>query len=175
MINQKLKEALKKAGINEGLADLINITAENQIEGIVNQLKSTQTEDSELDYSLIIKSKGFTDYIKKKGGFTKFIEETPILKSGHDSAVTNAINTNKRKILKELANDSSEDLGQTPVQSTEQGTKQNEDTPVWAKTLMAKVDAFEKNTQQSSKLEQAKAVLDASKISTRQLKKELGK
>ena len=35
MLKQKLKDALKLAGLSEGLADFISITEESQIEGIV--------------------------------------------------------------------------------------------------------------------------------------------
>lgn len=156
MLKEKLKKALKKAGLSEGLVDVINITSEDQIEGIVNQLKSTQDNELELDYSLIIKSEGFKQYVEKQGGFKKIVEESPVLKSGHDKAITEAVNTNKKKLLKELAQDGD---------GEESGQQQNDgDTPAWAKALIEKVNGFEKKTQESSKLEQAKSVLNASKI-----------
>ena len=84
-----------------------------------------------------LRTQEFADYVNKKGGFTKFIEETPVLKSGHDSAVSNAVKTNRKKLLKELTVDNrSIDL--------KNAVSQNDEISAWAKALMEKVDGFDK-------------------------------
>ncbi|MDB0600323.1 hypothetical protein PL373_13175 [Tenacibaculum maritimum] len=157
-IIEKLKEALKKAGLNEGLADVINITTEDQIEGIVTQLKSTQQPSQEgLDFAKIVTSSEFSQFVEKNG-FDKVLEMSKTLQSEHDKKVTKGVQTFKEKFMKTLDPNEGGEGKQDPK------TEPNNDMPQWAKDLTAKIDGLEKNTQTSSKLEKAKIALKSSNI-----------
>lgn len=165
MLKQKLKEALKAAGLKEGLVDLINITSEDQIEGIVNSLKSTQSpEDVTPDFNKILGSQEFADYVTTNG-FDKVVTLSKPLQREHDKKVTAGIKTFSDKHFKQINEENID--GMNP-----DGTpKTNDDMPAWAKTLIDKVDGIEKSKTTESKLEQARAVLNASKVLPDHLKK----
>lgn len=155
MLKEKLKAALKAAGLNEELADKINITSESQIEGIVISLQSTQNSQ-ELNFTEILGSQEFANFINTTG-FDNVVKLSKPLQSEHDKKVTAGIKTFQEKWLKKANGDDTNDDDNDP-------SKKNDDMPAWAKTLMEKVDNFEKSKTKTSKLEQAKAIIDKSTV-----------
>ncbi|MEE9408263.1 MAG: hypothetical protein V3V28_09330 [Polaribacter sp.] len=166
MLKQKLKDALKLAGLSEGLADFISITEESQIEGVITSLKSTQNPDDVTpDFNKILGSEEFAKYISKTG-FEKVIELSKPLKSGHDKKVTEGIKNNQEKYFKQINPENKEEMNEDGTPKT---PKKDDDMPAWAKTLMDKVEGIEKSKTTESKLEQAKASLKGSKIISEKL------
>ncbi len=167
MLKEKLKEALKKAGLSEGLADLISITEESQIEGVITSLKSTQNPDDVTpDFNKILGSQEFAEYISKTG-FEKVIELSKPLKSGHDKKVTEGIKKNQQKYFKQIIDENDDDMNSDGTKKT---TVSNDDMPGWAKVLVEKVESFEKTKSTESKLEQAKKWLKGSEVIPEKLK-----
>ncbi|WP_142783357.1 hypothetical protein [Changchengzhania lutea] len=162
MLKGKLKKALKKAGLNEELAQNINITSEDQIEGIIISLQSTQSNDSQLDFSQVLGSQEFADFIEKNG-FDGVLKLSKSLQSEHDKKVTAGIKTFKDKYFKQIDGDDNDD--------DEDGAQNNDNKmPAWAKALMEKVDGIEKSKTTESKLEQAKAAITKSEALPDKLK-----
>lgn len=149
MLKEKLKEALKKAGLDEGLADVINITEESQIEGVINSLKPQETT---IDFQAILQSKEFATFVQKNG-FDKVLDFSKTLQSEHDKKVTKGVNTFKEKFLK----------GLTPDDGNKNTPNDNE-MPAWAKQMMETVNNLSKDKATASKLEQAKNVISNSKL-----------
>jgi len=168
-MKDKLKEALKKAGLSEGIADFITITEESQIEGIVNTLKSTQTNDVTPDFNKILGSQEFGEFITKTG-FEKVIELSIPLKSGHDKKVTEGIKKNQEKYFKQINGENTDEMNEDGTPKTKTG----DEMPAWAKKLEEKIDGFEKSKTKESKLEQATTVLKASKIIPEKLQTKWG-
>ncbi|MBS9774588.1 MAG: hypothetical protein KGV59_05460 [Tenacibaculum sp.] len=153
MLKEKLKEALKKAGLNEGLADVINITSEDQIEGVVNSL---QPQNPTLDFSAVLQSKEFATYVQQVG-FDKVLEQSKTLQSEHDKKVTKGVETFKSKFLKTLTPDDGQG-------GNEPKPNQGDDVPAWAKQLMDTVSNLSQEKARATKLEQAQAVISKSKL-----------
>lgn len=153
-LKEKLKARLKELGLNEGLAEIIAITSEDQIEGIVDQLKPS-TEEDVPDFNKILSSKEFTDYVAKNG-FDKVLGASKTLQSAHDKKVTDGIKSFKEKYFKKIDGEE-EDEPKKP--------KMADDAPEWAKALIAKVESFEKKEQHSTKAEQVKELMSKSKLS----------
>lgn len=149
MLKEKLKKALKKAGLKEELAENINITSESQIEGIVISLQSTQNADTTLNFTEILGSAEFTEFITKTG-FDGVLKLSKPLQSEHDKKVTSGIKTFQEKYFKTINGEDDDDGNET-----DDGNKM----PAWAKALMEKVDGIEKSKTKESKLEQAKAAI----------------
>jgi hypothetical protein len=156
MLKEKLKAALKAAGLNEELAETINITSEAQIEGAVLGLQSTQSTQ-ELDFNTVLGSSEFARFVTKSG-FDNVIKLSKSLQSEHDKKVTAGIKTFQEKWLKKANGEGD------PGEGGEGSQQQNGDMPAWAKQLMDKVDSFEKMKTKTSKLEQAKETLKKSTI-----------
>lgn len=152
MILEKLKAALRAAGLSEELANHINITSEDQIQGIVASLKPTST-DQELDFKKVLASQEFSKYVADNG-FDNVLKLSKSLQSEHDKKVTQGVHTFKQKFLKDL----------DPEGNPTPGTDTSNDTPEWAKALISKVDALETKGQQSSKLEQVQSLMKTSKL-----------
>ena len=146
---EKLKSALKAAGLNEGLADVISITSEDQIEGVINKLKPTQNE---LDIPKILGSEEFKTYAESVG-FKKVIELSKPLQSGHDKGVTDGIKSFQEKYLKTVNGEGEGDDGDDPKKM-----------PEWAKKLSDKIDKFETEKAKGGKLEEAKKLMQESKL-----------
>ena len=143
MLKKKLQKALKKAGLSEGLADVINITSEDQIQTIVDQLKSNSTPegDEDIDLEDIIKSEAFEKFVKENG-FDKVLELSKTLQSEHDRKVTTGIKNGLENFLKKK---SSKPKGE---EGDETNSDLGDDAPEWAKALMKKVDGLEKKQLQ---------------------------
>lgn len=155
MLKQKLIEALKKAGLNEGLADFITITEESQVEGVISSLQSTQNPDSVTpDYEKIVGSEGFGQWVKEKG-FTKVIEISKSLKSGADSMVTQGVKTFSDKHFKQI----------TDGNAGKEGNAQKTDDPVLdaLQKISQRIDGLEQSKTTESKKEQAKKAISESK------------
>lgn len=166
MLKQKLKDALKLAGLSEGLADFISITEESQIEGVVNSLKSTQNPDDVTpDFNKILGSQEFTDFISKNG-FDKVTALSKALQSAHDKKVTDGIKTFQETYFKKINGENNDDMN---PDGTPKKPISNDEIPAWAKALTEKIEGLEKSKTAASKLEQAKASLKASKIISEKL------
>lgn len=151
MLKEKLKQALKAAGLSEGLADVINITSEDQIEGVIQSL---QPQNPTLDFSAILQSKEFATFVQQNG-FDKVLELSKTLQSEHDKKVTKGVQTFKDNFVKTLTPD---DGGNEP------NPNGVEEMPSWAKQLMETVGNLSKEKETSTKLEQAKATISKSKL-----------
>lgn len=89
MLKEKLKQALKQKGLNEGLADKITITEESEIEEIVNQLAPAGATPS---YEEVLASEEFATYVEANG-FDKVVGLSKTLQKFHDQKVTKGIAT----------------------------------------------------------------------------------
>ncbi len=163
MLKEKLKKALKDAGLSEGLADVINITSEDQIEGVIQSLQH-QT----MDFSTILQSKEFATYVQTVG-FDKVLEQSKTLQSEHDKKVTKGVETFKSKFLKTLTPNNGQG-GNEP--NPNQG---GDDVPAWAKQLMETVTNLSQEKARAMKLEQAQAVISKSKLPEKFQKKWLNR
>ncbi len=168
-LKEKLKAALKKAGLDEGLAKIITVESEDQIEGIINQLKPTSS-DEELDFNQILSSEAFSKFAIKNG-FDAILKASKTLQSEHDKKVTAGIKSFKEKYFKKIDgdDDGEEDEGQTKKKNM------GDETPQWAKDLMAKVEGLEKKETTSSKSAQVKELLSKSKLSKKLQEKWVGR
>ena len=154
---EKLKTALKEAGLSEELANLVKIDSENQIEGVINLLKPTQTpNENELDFGKIIESKAFTKYVEEVG-FDKVLEKSKTLQSAHDKKVTGGIKSFKDKYFKDINGE--EDKGQKQTADND-----SKDIPNWAKGLLQKVENLEKNNRVKSNISEAEEIIKKSKL-----------
>lgn len=160
MLKGKLKEALKKAGLNEELAETINITSESQIEGIVISLQSTQTADSEFNFAEILGSQQFADYVAENG-FDGVMKLSKKLQSEHDKKVTAGIKTFQEKYFKKINGEDDE----FNEDGTKKVTSSGDEPPAWAKALIAKVDGIESDKSQLSHEAKVKEALGKSKLS----------
>lgn len=148
MILEKLKAALRAAGLSEELANHINITSEDQIQGIVASLKPTST--GELDFEKVLASEEFSQFVKEQG-FDNVIKLSKAIQSGHDLKVTQGVQTFKEKFIK----DPNHDGNQKPTSG---------DEPEWLKALNKRLDSLETKGQQATKLEQAQSLMKASSL-----------
>lgn len=153
---EKLKAALKKAGLKEGLADHIKIESEDQIEGIVNQLRPTPEGEDTLDFKKILSSKEFADFVEEKG-FDQVVEGSKTLKSGYDRHVSKGIKTFKEKYLRTSEPEPDED-------TDDKGGKGGDDMPKWAKALIDKVDSYQKKDEANQWSDQVAQALKKSKL-----------
>lgn len=168
-LKEKLKAALKKAGLNEGLAEIITIESEDQIEGIINQLKPTTSEE-ELDFNQILSSEAFSKFAIKNG-FDALLKASKTLQSEHDKKVTAGIKSFKEKYFKKIdgEEDEEEDEGQKKKKNM------GDEIPKLLKDLMAKVEGLEKQEKTSSKSAQVKELLSKSKLSKKLQEKWVGR
>ena len=157
MLKKKLIEALKKAGLKEGLADLINITSEDQIEGVVNQLKQTQNNDeSVLDFEKILRSENFENYVQKNG-FDKVLGLSKTLQSEHDRKVTKGIATGLDNFLKKKDNNQQEG-----EQQTNSETKAK--TPDYVQMIFDRLDKIENSKKELEFTEKVENALKNSSL-----------
>lgn len=139
---KKLKKALQAAGLDEGLAELINIASEDQIEGVVAKLKPTQPK---LNYNEVIASEEFKDHVETTG-FDAVIESCKPLKSGVDKKVTTGVNTFKDKMEKKKGGEEDSELAKQ------------------LQALSDKFDSLSTEKAQEEKLQSAKAALLKTKV-----------
>lgn len=156
MNKKKLKLALKKAGLDEGLADYISVENESDIAKIVNQLKgsvASDDDDPEISPDEFVKSKAFTDYLEENG-FDKLLTLNTKLQSEHDKKVTQGIKSFKSKVMG--------DEGQ-------EGTKPKKDdvpdeAPEWFKPFAKTLVDLSKEKEKSTKMTKAQDALSKSKL-----------
>lgn len=153
MLKEKLKAALKTAGLSEELANNITITSEAQIEGIVIGLQSTHANDGNLDFNAVLGSPEFSEFITKTG-FDSVLKLSKTLQSEHDKKVTAGIKTFQDKYFKKINGEPD------PIDDPQP----KDDTPAWAKKLMTEVAELKDSKTIATKQEQAKALLSKSKI-----------
>src|SRR5690606_9200907 len=149
---EKLKKALKDKGLNEELANIVRIENESEIEGIVSSLASTQTQPQTIDFSEVIASEDFNAFYKEHG-FDGILKLNKNLQSDHDKKLTQGIQTRLNKFMK------SKGLG-----GDEEEEEEKDQMPSWAKTLLDKVEGFEKNQTTKSKREKAIEALSKSAL-----------
>ncbi|WP_417444638.1 hypothetical protein [Joostella sp.] len=155
---EKLKKALKEKGLNEGLADIVKIENESEIEGIVSSLASTQTPPQELDFTEVIASEDFSKFFEKHG-FDGLLKLNTKLQSEHDKRVTKGIQTRLEKFLKTKGKGGNEN-----EEDNDDEMEEDEKAPAWAKALMEKVDGLEKQQTTKSKQQKAREALEKSKL-----------
>ena len=167
-LKEKLKTALKTAGLSEGLANLIKVDSEDQIEGVIRLLKPTQaSNETELDFEKIIRSKAFTKYVEEVG-FDKILEQSKTLQSAHDKKVTGGIKSFKDKYFKEIQPSENKEQKQT-------ADNHSKDIPDWAKGLLQKVENLEKNNRAKSNISEAEEIIKKSKLPKTLQKKWIGR
>lgn len=149
MLLEKLKKALKKAGLAEELANYINITTEGEIEGVIASLQNP-TQSSELDFAKILGSEEFSKFVNENG-FDKVLELSKGIQSGHDLKVTQGIRTATEKFLKGLNPDDSNILSNN--------RQKGDDVPSWAKSLMNDIQEIKAGNQKELKLEKADTLM----------------
>lgn len=141
----KLKKALQAAGLDEGLAEMLNITSEAQIEGVIAKLKPTPTKPN-LDE--IISSDEFKEYIETTG-FDAVIEKSKALKSGVDKKVTTGVNTFKENMERKKPEEPNSEIAELKEMLQKNAEK---------------LQQFEQQQTHQSKVLRAKAALAESKI-----------
>ena len=155
-ILKKLKKELKKAGLSEGLADVLNITKEDEIEGAITLLKSTQkSNENELDYSEVLSSEEFKKFVTDNG-LEGVLKHSKTLQGLTDQKVNKGIKTATEKIMKELDPDYKGD--DTPPKGDDK------EVPEWFKPFASQMQESQKNKERSAKLEKAKEALKDSDI-----------
>lgn len=160
MLKKKLKKALKEAGLSEGLADVINITSEDQIENIVNQLKQSSSDDEpEIDFEDILQSDAFNEFVEENG-FDAVIQLSKTLQSEHDRKVTKGIKNGLDNFLKKKGGKS-----KSKDENIDDDLDLEDDKiPPYVKALMKKIDKLEKNNNQSDFSAKVNAALSKSKL-----------
>lgn len=165
MLKKKLKLALVNAGLNEALADVVTVKSESEIETIITYLKQgagggTSDDEVEITPEDFLASKAFSDYIEQNGIDAVF-GKSKKLKSVFDQKVSKATDTYKSNLEKKL-------LGGGNAEEDEDDAKNKkpnmDDAPDWAKALLKDVAELKREKQTGSKLEQAKAVMEKSKL-----------
>ncbi len=148
----KLLKALLSSLVAQGLIseELANVTEENQIEGIVNHIKSTQ--QTEPNFTELLASDKFKTFVTDNG-FAKVLELSKTLKSEHDKKVTQGIQTFKEKLEK-----------QNGANGDPKTNEMSDEVKELLKTLTEKVTNLENEKNKVSKLEQAKALIGKSKL-----------
>lgn len=160
---EKLKAALKKAGLSEALGDVITITDEAQIETIIQQMTAGGTASTEeTPIEEVLASQAVTDYIKKHG-FDKFAKLNVEVQREHDKKVTKGITTFKKKLLGEKT---AEEIAaeQAAAAAATGGKEAPEGMPAWFAPFAKTVNdlAMAKTTQ--SNAEKAAAALEKANI-----------
>lgn len=156
-LKEKLIEELKKQGLNEGLADLNSITTEDQIEGVIAKLKPTQPSQREIDFSSVLASQEFSEFVNSNG-LEGVLKHSKTLQGLTDKKVTKGVQTAMKKYLTTLDSE-----GDTNILNDKQSNS-DDGIPEWAKNMLQKIDGLEKKTQTSIKLEKAKEALEKSDI-----------
>ena len=157
MLKERLKKALKKAGLNQGLADLINITSEDQIEGVITQLKQTQNNDEPtIDFGEILKSEAFESYVQENG-FDKVLELSKTLQSEHDRKVTKGISKGLETVLKKTG-------GKSTEEENKSDSGKNDDTPEWAKSLEQRIYNIESGNKKTEFKDKVTKALSSSTL-----------
>lgn len=158
-LKEKLKEALRKEGLNEELADLVAITEEAQIEGIVTKLKPQEADPQAPDFSNILSSEAFSKYVSENG-FQKVLETSKALQSEHDKKVQAGIKTFSEKYFKKLNNEDEEE------DKTKQSTKDGEQIPAWAKALVDGLNEIKQKEQKQAQASTLNELLSKSKLTS---------
>ncbi len=153
-----LKEELKKAGLSEELANSIQITSKDQIEGVLKLLKPTQ--EPSLDLKKIVASQTFSEFLEKEG-FDGLLKLNKKLQSNHDKKITDAQKKAAERIMKEFETGEGGEGTQSP---TTPNQPNGDEMPEWAKGLVKRFDALDKEKDEDSKREQALSVLNGSKL-----------
>lgn len=90
MLKEKLKQALKQKGLNEGLAEIVTIENEEQIEDIVTQLSTAGVTPP--NYEEVLASEEFATYVEEQG-FDKVLGLSKTIQKFHDKKVTDGVTT----------------------------------------------------------------------------------
>lgn len=152
-LKELLKKALKEAGLNEELANHITITSEEQIEGIVSNLKP---KERGIDFAKIIGSKEFSDFVSSKG-YDEVLKLSKALQSGTDKKVTQGIKTH----LSKLTPDGDEEPNPSELKNP---NDPNVKFLELLSNLSEKVDGLSKERQRDSKLEDARKLIGKSQL-----------
>lgn len=160
---EKLKEALKKAGLSEELAGIISVTEEGQIDSIVQQLTGVKpTKETTVDVSEFLASQAVSEYIQKNG-FDSLLKLNKTVQSEHDKKVAQGITTFKNKLLggektpEQIAAEDTAKAGGTSGDNDEK-------MPAWAKALVTKIEGLEKEKQTESKLDKARKAMESANL-----------
>lgn len=136
-MKKKLIKELLKAGLSEELAEFINVSTEDEITAIIQQLQVTPTETN---FTELLESEEFTKFVTDNG-YDKVLQLSKSLKSGTDKKVTDGIDTFKK--------------GKTPVTTEEQKDNQ---------ALLDRLSKLEETNTNAALLKGAKALLEGSEI-----------
>lgn len=171
MLKKKLKKALKEAGLSEGLAEVINITSEDQIETIVNQIKEGGSDDNpDLDFEDILQSEAFNEFVEENG-FDAVIQLSKTLQSEHDRKVTKGIKNGLDNFLKKKGGGKAKT---TKGGDTNPDLEEENNIPAWAKALTEKIDKLEKSKNQEDWSQRVKEALNKSQVLPENLKTKWG-
>ncbi len=141
-MEEKLKEALKQQGLSEGLADVLRIATEDDIEGVISLLKPTPVQ---MDIPTFLESEALQNYVKDHG-FEKVLEHSKTLQSEHDKKVTAGINSFKQR----------KDTAQEPPTA--------DDQPQWARELQERMAFLETEKKQNLRVKEAQDLLEKSNL-----------
>lgn len=165
----RLKNALKKAGLSEGLADKMNDWDDEEIKSYITTLESNANDgdddDDEVDIEALIGSDEFEEWVEENG-FDKLMQKSKAIQSGNDRKVGQALNTVKGKLTGKKGKEDDDD---------DDGAVATDGMPDWFKPFAKQLGKLNKEQQQGTKLEQAKEAMKASKLPPQLQKKWLGR
>jgi hypothetical protein len=156
---EKLKQALKNAGLNEGLASMIDITKitdESQIANVVAQLKGDNAGPS-MTAQEMLSSEVFNNYLKENG-FDSVLKLNKALQSEHDRKVYQGVKTFKEKILGDP-----QDPNPNP-QDPKGPADPQEGMPEWFKPFAKTIGDLATSKTVETKLEKARKAMAEAKL-----------
>lgn len=155
-MKEKLKKALRDAGLNEGLADVLNINSEDQIATVVAQLKGGDS-GSTMTAEEMLASESVTNYLKEKG-FDAVLKLNKTLQSEHDKKVHQGVQTFKKKVLGDPDPDPNPNPNPNPNPAPTDGV------PDWFKPFAGALNELVKGKVVESKLDLAKKAMASSSL-----------
>jgi hypothetical protein len=160
----KLINALKLAGMSEGLASMFENKTEAEINAFISDLPVVDTDSDEptLTVDELATSPLLVQAVEKLG-FDKILSMSKVMQSAHDKKVDSGIKTFKKRFLQDDYNEEGEENKPT--------TKLPDDTPEYVKAMMSKLDSvtqeldsIKNKNQVNSKLDEAKGKMEKSKL-----------
>jgi len=161
MLKKKLKLALKKAGLDEALADHITVKKESEIAGVIAALKSSLGGDDDDDDDPVnpedfLSSDDFASYLEENG-LDAIFKKNKKLKSLFDSKVTKGIETFKKKALGKTDDDSGDDADDDDDDPLKGATP-------FQKLMWKKLEKLEKQNAEGERVGKAEKAIEKSRL-----------
>lgn len=163
-LKRRLINALKSAGMSEGLAESLEDASTETIEQFIKDLRSVDTDASNLEVEDLLDSEVLIEAVETLG-FDKLLERSKKMQSAHDKKVAKGLSTFKKKLLNDGEEEEEEGGDKKP--------KVSDDAPDWFKQYVKSVDdrldKLTKTATVTSKLSDAKKLISESKVIPKKL------